>query len=205
MRSYQSESIAFFDLDGTLTSKDTLIEVLKFAKGRPRFYLGLVALSPVLMAYKMRLLSNQYAKEKMLAHYLKGMPVETFNALCKEFALTRLPRLFRKNALSELRRHLQNNTHVVIVSASPENWIQPWCQQFNIQCIATRLAVRDGRITGKIAGRNCHGNEKVRHILKKYNLTHYSKIYAYGDSPDDLPMLSLATESFYKPFKEQLY
>lgn len=205
MRNYETESIAFFDFDGTLTAKDTLAEVLKFARGKFRFYLGLAVLSPVLIGYKLRVVSNQYAKETMLAYFLKGMPIEIFNGLCKEFALTRLPHLFRKTALSELRRHLQNNTHVVIVSASPENWIQPWCQQFNIQCIATKLKIRDGKITGKIAGRNCQGNEKVKHILKKYNLSHFNKIYAYGDSPDDLPMLSLATESFYKPFKEQVY
>lgn len=197
-------SIAFFDFDGTLTSKDTMIELLKFAKGKFRFYAGLTVLSPVLLAYKTRLLSNQRAKEIMLSFYLKGMSVEDFDCICKDFAATRLPALFRKPALLELRRHLQNGTQVVIVSASPENWILPWCQQFNIKCIATKLKSRNGKLSGKIAGRNCHGNEKVKHILKKYNLSHYSKIYAYGDTPDDLPMLSLATESFYKPFKEQL-
>lgn len=204
MTNYPDSAIAFFDFDGTLTSKDTLIEILKFARGKFLFYAGLVLLSPVLFAYKIRLISNQRAKEIMLSLYLRGMRVEEFESLCKEFAETRLPALLRKSALIELRRHLQNDTQVVIVSASPENWILPWCQQFNIKCIATKLKIRNGRITGKIAGRNCHGNEKVKHILKKYNLSHYTKIYAYGDTPDDLPMLSLATESFYKPFKEQL-
>ncbi|WP_158559117.1 HAD family hydrolase [Deminuibacter soli] len=204
MKNYSDNSIAFFDFDGTLTSKDTLIELLKFARGKTRFYAGLVVLSPMLAAFKARLISNQRAKEIMLSFYLKGMPAEEFESICKDFAATHLPSLFRKPALTELRRHLQNDTQVVIVSASPENWILPWCQQFNIKCIATKLKVRDGKITGKISGRNCQGNEKVKHILKKYNLSHYTKIYAYGDTPDDLPMLSLATESFYKPFKEQL-
>ncbi|TDX01919.1 HAD family hydrolase [Dinghuibacter silviterrae] len=202
---YSHSAIAFFDFDGTITTKDTLAELLKFKVGRVKYYIGLVFLSPVLVLYKLGLLSNHNAKEIMLGYFLKGEPAAEFNALCREFAETRLPALFRKGALSEIRRHLQNNTQVVIVTASPENWVQPWCQQFNLECIATKLKVRNGRMTGKIAGQNCAGEEKVKLILKRYNLSYYTKIYAYGDTPGDLPMLSLATDSYYKPFKERAY
>jgi HAD superfamily hydrolase (TIGR01490 family) len=198
-------AIAFFDFDGTITSKDTLAEILKFAKGKFFYYFGLLILSPVLIAYKIRLMSNYRAKEIMLTYFLKGMPLEKFDMICKEFTETKLPFLFRKAALREIRRHLQNDTHVVIVSSSPENWILPWCKQYNLECIATKLKVHEGKISGKISGRNCYGKEKVKLILKKFNLSHYSKIYAYGDTPGDLPMLSLSTDSYYKPFKEQVY
>lgn len=202
---YSHSSIAFFDFDGTITSRDTLAELLKFKAGTFRYYLGLVFLSPVLILYKLGLLSNHRAKEIMLEYFLKGESAAEFNAMCREFAETRLPSLFRKGALTEIRRHLQNNTQVVIVTASPENWVQPWCQQFNLECIATKLKIRNGKLTGKIAGQNCAGEEKVKHILKRYNLSYYTKIYAYGDTPGDLPMLSLATDSYYKPFKERAY
>jgi phosphatidylglycerophosphatase C len=202
---YSHSSIAFFDFDGTITSKDTLAELVKFQKGKFKYYTGLVFLSPALILFKLGLISNHRAKEILLEFFFKGMPVSDFNARCREFAETRLPMLFRKGALSEIRRHLQNNTPVVIVTASPENWVLPWCQQYNLECIATRLKVRNGRLTGKISGQNCSGEEKVRHILKRYNLSYYTKIYAYGDTPGDLPMLSLATDSYYKPFKERAY
>ena len=202
---FTQSSIAFFDFDGTITSKDTLAELLKFVKGRFPYYSGIFVLSPILIAYKLGIISNHTAKENLLRYFLKGYPVSDFNALCKEFAETRMPHLFRKSAISEIRRHLQNNTRVVVVTASLENWVQPWCQQFNIECIATKLKTHNGRLTGHISGQNCSGEEKVKHILKRYNLSHYTKIYAYGDSPGDLPMLSLATDSYYKPFKEKGY
>ncbi|MGI8950689.1 MAG: HAD family hydrolase [Chitinophagaceae bacterium] len=205
MKEHSTSSIAFFDFDGTITSKDTLAEILKFAKGKFLYYLGLIVLSPILIAYKLRLLSNHRAKEIMLMFFLGGMRADDFEIICKEFSEIKLPELFRKAALHEIRRHLQNNTQVVVVSASPANWVLPWCEKFNIDCIATCLEIKDEKITGRITGRNCHGKEKVKLIQKKYNLSHYNKIYAYGDTRGDLPMLSLSTDRFYKPFKEKIY
>lgn len=202
---YSKTSIAFFDLDGTVTSKDTLPAFLKFIKGATRYYFALVVLSPVLAFYVLGFISNHRAKEILLSYFLKGFDAEKFGLLCRHFVEVKFPSLLRKEALQEIRRHLQNNTQVVIVSASPENWISPWCKHYNISCIATKLQVKDGKLTGKIEGKNCHGDEKVRNILKTYNLSHYSKIYAYGNSKGDLPMLSLATDSYYKPFVQRAY
>ena len=197
--------IAFFDFDGTITSKDTLAEILKFIKGKSNYYSGIFILSPIIVLYKLGILSNHRAKELLLMYFLKGFDANNFNALCREFSEKKLPHLLKKSALHEIRRHLQNKTPVVIISASAENWISPWCSKYNIECIATKLEVKDGKLTGKIEGRNCSGKEKVRHIQTKYKLSMYKKIYAYGDSREDLPMLSLATEKNYKPFRKFSY
>jgi HAD superfamily hydrolase (TIGR01490 family) len=197
--------IAFFDFDGTITTKDTLAEILKFIKGRFNYYLGILILSPVLILFKLKLITNHRAKEILLTYFLKGMNTKEFDASCKEFSETKLPQMFKRNALREIRKYLQNNTPVVIISASAENWILPWCAKYNIECIATKLQVKNGKLTGKIEGRNCSGEEKARHIRDKYQLSSYAKIYAYGDSKSDLPMLSLATEKYYNSFKEFTY
>lgn len=198
-------AIAFFDFDGTITSKDTLAEIIKFYKGKVAYYTGLVILSPVLIAYKLGILSNHRAKEMMIRFFFKGMDLNDFDSLCKEFTRVKLPALLRKQALTEIRKHIQSNTKVVIVSASPVNWISPWCKQFDIDCIATNLETKNKQLTGKILGRNCSGKEKVKCISAKYNLKSYSTIYAYGDTPGDLPMLALSTHKFYKPFREKIY
>ncbi len=205
MTKYSNSSIAFFDFDGTITSKDTLAEILKFQKGKLAYYFGLLILSPVIIAYKLKLIKNDTAKQILMIYFFKGTSIEKFNLMCEKFTVEVLPHLFRESALQEIRRHLQNDTKVVIVSSSPENWIMPWCAQYNLECIATKLEVKDGKITGKILGENCYGNEKVKSILRQYNLSFFSKIYAYGDSRGDLPMLSLSTDSYYKPFKEHQF
>lgn len=200
-----NSEIAFFDFDGTVTSKDTLAEVLKFIKGRVSYYIGILILSPIIAAYKLGVLSNHRAKELLLIYFLRGMDINEFNRLCKEFSEKKLPHLLKKSALYEIRKHLQKKTPVIIISASAENWIFPWCSKYNIECIATKLDVKNGKLTGKIDGLNCSGKEKVRHILLRYKLSDYAKIHAYGDSADDLYMLELATEKNYKPFRKFSY
>lgn len=196
-------SIAFFDFDGTITSKDTLAEIIKFAKGKNNYYTGLLILSPVLFLYKTKLLSNHRAKEIMLRYFFGGTGISEFTEICHQFTQKKLPSLIRKQALKEIQQHQQSNTKIVVVSASPVNWVSPWCRQNNIECIATQLEIKNAKITGKILGRNCSGDEKVNCIKAKYNLAGFSKIYAYGDTTGDLPMLALSTHKFYKPFKEK--
>ena len=204
MENNLEKSIAFFDFDGTITSKDTLAEIIKFAKGKSNYYKGLLILSPILFSYKTKLLSNHRAKEIMLQFFFKGTDVSEFEEICNQFTKEKLPALIRQPALKEIHQHQQNNTKVVVVSASPVNWVSPWCKQLNIECIATHLQVKNEKITGKILGRNCSGDEKVNCIKAKYNLAEFSKIYAYGDTSGDLPMLALSTHKFYKPFKKKI-
>lgn len=201
LTSKRSSAIAFFDLDGTLTSKDSLAELLKYIKGTTNYYSGLIILSPVLVAFKLRLIQNQKAKEILLRYFLKGMPANEFDSRCKEFISEKFPKLFRAKGLEEIDRHKKNNTKIVIVSASPVNWVGPLCEQLQLDCIASRMEVIEGRITGNLLGCNCHGEEKVKRIKESYDLAAYSEIYAYGDSRGDLPMLSLASHKFYKPFR----
>jgi phosphatidylglycerophosphatase C len=196
------KGIAFFDFDGTITTKDTLLEFIKFCKGVLPFYLGFVVNSPFLIAYKLKLISNQSAKEKILRYFFKDMPVEDFKKACDRFFRERLKSLVRPGAITEINRLKGEGYLVVVVSASPENWICQWAQGLGVELIASQLQVVEGKITGKILGKNCHGAEKVRRIKEKYHVSEYDPIYAYGDTSGDLPMMELAHNSYYKPFRK---
>jgi len=194
------KEIAFFDFDGTITKKDTLLEFIKFSKGNFRFYLGFILNLPYLVAFKLGIISNQSAKEKILRFFFHGMHAAVFKQHCEAFSKQVLPKLIRPKALEEIQKLKQNNIIVVVVSASPENWIEQWSQNLHLELIASRLEVNEGKVTGKILGKNCHGNEKVSRIREIYDLSHYRIVAAYGDSSGDKPMLQLASKSYYKPF-----
>lgn len=194
------KGIAFFDFDGTVTTKDTLLEFIKFAKGAPAFYGGFLYNIFYLLAYKIKVISNQEAKEKVLGYFFRGTEITDFDRMAIEFSKKKLPSVIRPKALQEILTLQNDNIDVVIVSASPENWIRHWCLEKNLILIASVLEIKNGKLTGKISGRNCHGQEKVRRILEKYSIEEYNEVYAYGDTKGDLPMLSLATKSYYKPF-----
>ena len=195
-------AIAFFDFDGTITYKDTLFEIIKYQKGNRALYLGLVKLSPWLIAMKLGIISNSAAKEKLLTFFFKDTPLQDFQRKCDEFIEKELPRLIRPGALREIHKNKQNNTTVVIVTASAENWTAGWCRKNDIQCIATKLEIKDGRITGRIDGKNCNDIEKVNRIKELFRLDEYETILAYGDTKGDKPMLSLAASAYYKPFRK---
>lgn len=195
------KQIAFFDFDGTVTTKDTLLEFIKFHKGSLFFLIGFLLNSPYLIAYKLNLISNQRAKEKVLKFFFRNTPLKQFQQQCEEFAIKAVPALVRPKAFKEIEDLKKQGIAVVIVSASPENWIRPWTDLMQIDLIATRLEISKERLTGKIIQRNCHGKEKVRRIQEQFALSEYEKIFAYGDTSGDKPMLQLADISFYKPFR----
>lgn len=196
-----TNGIAFFDFDGTITTKDTLLEFIKYSKGNVRFYLGFLINSPYLVAFKLKLIPNQTAKEKVLQFFFKGTTEKVFQEKCDAFATQIVPTLLRPKALEEIEKFKAAGTPVVIVSASPENWISKWADSIGATLIATRLEVKNGVLTGKISGKNCYGQEKVRRINERYQLADYYPISAYGDSSGDKAMLAKATAPFYKPFR----
>jgi phosphatidylglycerophosphatase C len=196
-----TKRIAFFDFDGTITTHDTLLEIIKYCKGNTRFYLGFCLNAPFLLAYKAGIISNQLAKEKVLRYFFGKMPLNAFQQACDAFALSHLPQLIRPKALQEITQLKTAGAQVVIVTASAAQWLQQWCQQKDVQLIATRLEVKNELLTGKIEGVNCHGQEKVRRIRENFDLSQYGEVYCYGDTKGDKPMLELATFRFYKPFR----
>ena len=194
--------IAFFDFDGTITTKDTFLEFIKFCKGNLRFYTGMLLNLHYLVAFKLKIIPNQKAKEKVLEHFFKGMPAEEFKNLCHQFSQQALPKLIRPKAIEEIKKLQAEDYALVIVSASPQNWILPWAESMNLPVLASCLELNDGKVTGKLDGKNCRGAEKVRRITEKYVMSDYETIYAYGDSSGDLEMLKLATKAHYKPFRK---
>src|SRR5947207_839255 len=129
-----------------------MLELIKFSKGKFSFFSGMALLSPSMVAMKLGLLSTSAAKEKMLGHFFKGMPLPLFNETCIRFNSIKLPSLLRKNAMAEMHRHIQNNTEVVVVSASADNWVAPSCNKYGLKFLCTRLHIADNTITGKLDG-----------------------------------------------------
>lgn len=193
--------LALFDFDGTITKDDSLLKFIRFVVGDARFVFGLVVLSPILVAYKLKLIPNYKAKQKMLSWFFKGMSKEAFFKVANEYSLVHIDKILRPKAMEKIKWHKAQGHQVVIVSASIDCWLRPWCEKNGLELIATKLEIKDDVVTGKLLTKNCYGVEKVNRIKEVYNLEKYDYIYAYGDSSGDTQMLKLANESFYKPFR----
>ena len=192
------KKIYAFDFDGTLTTKDTLIEFIRYAKGSMALGLGFLRYAHLLVLMKLGLYPNYKAKQKVFAHFFKNTTLDDFNALCKAFAASS-SHLLRPNAIEAIDQAIKEGSEVVIVSASIDNWVQPFFPQ--VKVVGTQIEVIDGKLTGRFITKNCYGQEKVNRILSLHPNRQDYHLTAYGDSRGDKEMLAFADESYFKPFR----
>ena len=200
------KKIYCFDFDGTLTTSDTLLEFIKYAKGRGRFLMVFLMYSPLLVLMKLHLYPNRKAKQQIFAHLFAGMRIEKFDALCRDFA-EESQHLLRPKGITLMHEALVAGAQVFIVSASIDNWVRPFFDIRNlkgVQVLGTQIEVEDGKLTGRFKSNNCYGKEKVHRIaeaLKYFERSEY-EIEAFGDSRGDKEMLAFADKGHFKPFRE---
>lgn len=122
-------TLALFDFDGTITTDDSLLKFIRFVVGDVRFIIGLIVLSPILVAYKLKLIPNYKAKQKMLSWFFKGCSQKEFKKVANDYSLKHIDEILRQKAMEKLSWHKKQNHKIVIVSASIECWLYPWCEK----------------------------------------------------------------------------
>ncbi len=193
-------NLALFDFDGTITTKDTLIEFIKYVVGDRTYLTGMAKNLPMLLAFKLKLIPNDVAKKRLLYYFFKDISESRLKEMAKKYSLTTIDKITKQSALKKIEWHKDRGDRVVVVSASMECWIKPWCDREEIELISTKLKFKDEKFIGDFDGKNCHGQEKANKIIQSIDLDYYDSIYAYGDSNGDRQMLELATYAGYRVF-----
>jgi HAD superfamily hydrolase (TIGR01490 family) len=189
--------VAFFDFDGTLTKRDSLLPFLRFVAGTPQFFIQMISISPVLAAYATGILPNHVAKEKLLRHCLGGIPFQHLKKLSRNYSNTILPHILKSEGYERFLWHKAQGHECTLVSASLDCYLEPWAKQQGFSnCISTKLAIENHVYTGNIDGSNCYGPEKVERIKALYPDVDRRITYAYGDSRGDREMLALCNFGF---------
>ncbi len=193
-----------FDFDGTLTTSDTLLEFIKFAKGKSRFLMVFLMYSPLLVLMKLHLYPNWKVKQMIFAHLFCGMSIGKFDKLCHAFAVE-YQHLLRPQGIQRVHEALTAGSQVFVVSASIDNWVRPFFLVRGlegVEVLGTQIEVVDGKLTGRFLSRNCYGAEKVHRITAALPQDRQAyTIEAFGDSRGDKEMLAFADHGHYKPFR----
>ncbi len=196
-------AIAAFDFDGTITWSDSFLPFLRHAVGFARFWSGLAILSPWMAAYAAGRIANDRLKERFLTTYLKGWSETELDAAAKSFCKSGMARLVNRDAMERLRWHADQGHRILIISASPEFYLRVWAETAGVDdVIGTRLDMSNGRVSGRLTGPNCHGEEKVRRFESQVGPFSELEVFAYGDSKSDLPLLNRAAHAFYKSLSQ---
>jgi len=193
--------LAVFDFDGTITRKDTLIEFIKFSRGRFKLYGGLFLFSPLLLAMKLKIYPNRKAKQRFFSFFYKGVSINQFNRWGIEFSDLIDKMLFPK-AIEALHLHKNNGDKIIIISASIENWIKPWANKQGLDgVLSTQIEIdANHRLTGKFLTKNCYGQEKVERFLEAFPNRNEYRLIVYGNGLGDKEMIEIADEGFYNRF-----
>ncbi len=194
--------MAAFDLDGTLTDDGSVFAWLRHIAGTRRTYLRALRLIVPLSVGAVR--SGPWAdnaKERLFHGLLAGLEFDDVLEQSRTFALSHLSAKGRAEVLARLQWHRGHGHEVVLVSASPQIYVEIIAAELGAQgALGTRLGIdARGRLTGSYQGLNCRGREKMRRLEEWIAARGYSaapEIYAYGNSRGDRRLLGGATHPF---------
>jgi phosphatidylglycerophosphatase C len=196
-------AVAVFDFDGTITRGDSTTAFCR-AAFPDRLLPAVLRSAPALAGFALGRVARQRVKESLLTAVLGGRSEPEVRARAAEWAAGSLPGMVRPAALERLRWHQARGHRVVLASASLELLLEPWAREARVDdVLASRLEVSDGRLTGRLAGPNCYGPEKVARLAALLGDLTAVELYAYGDSRGDRELLAAARHPVYRPFRDR--
>ena len=198
-----NKGLALFDFDGTISNRDSFLYFMWWFK-RGLLLQTVFKQFPKIILFKFGYYPNQRLKEAFLRGMFAGVSAESLGRKAEEFCTYVLPSLIRPGFWHKYDWHRQRGHIMVVVTATPRLLLEKWCQDHHMDIIGSELqSDQRNRITGRLSGLNCMGEEKVRRINEHYAAAEYREIFAYGDTSGDLPMLNLAPPEnrSFKPFR----
>lgn len=197
----QTETLALFDFDGTISNKDSFVEFMKFTHGTPVFMFRMAMGFLTFAGWKLGLVKSHYTKVKALRGFYRGWSEDRMKEARSRFTKQIIPKILFSNALERIDWHKEQGHRIVVVTASCDAWLGDWVHEMGLELLCTEMELKDGVYTGELSKPNCRGKEKVNRINQHLNLKDYASIYAYGNDHGDKQMLGIATHPHFREFE----
>ncbi len=201
MNASGDRTVAAFDVDGTITTRDCVLPFLRRI-GSARALLTHLGTRPHRTLPGLLRGDRDAIKALATAATFRGRSEVEVRSVAADFAHHVHERWLRSEVVDRLRTHRANGDTIVLVSASYEVYLRPLAQLLGADgVLATRLAATNGVLTGKLDGPNCRGPEKVRRLHQwldeQFGGRDLLRVVAYGDSPGDRELLADADEAHW--------
>jgi len=191
----RTATVAVFDLDGTLTWRDTLLSFLTgYLQRHPTRSLRLWRLPPALTAYGCFSRDRGALKSAMIRMVMGGEPRARIDAWTDAFVAGLKARgTFRAQALAVLEEHRAAGDHLVLLSASPDLYVPRIGRLLGFErTLCTEIRWRQDILDGALVTANRRGEEKSSCLAWLRMQYPGLPVVAYGNSDSDLPHLRLA-------------
>lgn len=194
------KKLAIFDVDYTLTSSETMVELLKFyLKKYPfRFYYAFNSLRGFL-GFASGLTDEKKSKEVHLK-FLEKFTADELEKFIEDYYNNQLKKILLKDGFKKLSELKTQGYTVILSSASPEIYLHKLYEYKDIDKIFGSKFGRyeDGRFKSVMIGNNNKGQEKIERLKEYINLDEVDlkNSVMFSDSLSDLPLLNLCGKGY---------
>lgn len=202
------DRLAIFDVDYTLTKRETQVELIKFLiRHDPRKALYLPNSALAALGFLLGFHDEKASKEQNLK-VLRGLTESDLTQLSRRFMEESVKPMLYQDGIRRLKKHHEEGMRVILISASPEFYIREFERSPYIEkAMGTRFEIKDGIFTGKMIGRNNKGDEKI-HRLMEYlgqDPIDWSESVMYSDSLSDKPLMDRMGQAYLINHKKNPY
>jgi phosphatidylglycerophosphatase C len=188
--------LAVFDLDGTITRRDTLLPyVMGFPTSTARKALGMLALIGTLFLFVVGRRDHGDVKAAFIHLTLSGQPRSQVEAWTSQFVPALLQHGLFADALRAIERHKQEGARLVLMSASTDLYVPAIGAALGFdEVICTGVRWNGDYLDGRLSTPNRRGTEKAR-CFEALRTAHPGlTTAAYGNTASDLDHLRLADQ-----------
>ncbi|ACD53000.1 HAD family hydrolase [Clostridium botulinum] len=201
------KKIAIFDIDYTITKKETLMEFFKYYIKKDiraiRFLPRAIYCGGM---YLLKFYDEKMVKEKFLK-FIDGISEEELDKIVESFYTEKLSNLLYSDAMDMMKKLKAEGYDIYLISASPEFYINKFYSVKEVdRVIGTKFKFNDGKFLRQMDGINCKGEEKVRRlkeVLKEEKIeVDFKESYMFSDSLSDKPLLDLVGKPYLINYKK---
>ena len=191
-------SLAFFDFDGTLTTKDTILSLgLLLVEGKKSKVMTKVALLILLSMTKYHMITNHIFKILFCRLLLMDRDEKEVENLLMKFFEKYLPEILDPWVMESLWHHRKCGDEIYLVSSNFDFFLRSLLPRWGIKgVIATSVEIVEGRFTGRLLGMTCHGKQKLIRVLDCFDASRVREAVGYGDSCSDLYLLQYVSRGY---------
>jgi HAD superfamily hydrolase (TIGR01490 family) len=191
--------LAIFDFCGTLVNFQTANAFVDFVTGKQ------FSKQSLILDFIWKLLINgkllpPRMRQRFKLLKLRGFKLDKLKLLSKEFVDQKLIPNENKIVVNRLKQHKKQGDIIIIISGAYNIYLKIYGKRhFVDHVIATKIASKNNKLTGKIFGQECVGKNKLVYLKKIIKTSKFDLInsFVYTDNYfSDKPLLEIVGNRF---------
>lgn len=190
--------VVFFDLDGTISRRDTLFGyVAGFVRRHPSRIPRYLAVLPALIGYALGVRDRGYLKGALLHGVMGGALRKDVQTWTDEYVPRLIERGVFDEALAAIRKHRDAGDHLVLMTATVDLYVPDLAQALGFDaCQCSQVAWSEDRLEGWLTSPNMRDEEKAAALRRTVARFPGRRLVGYGNSAPDLPHLKLVDHAY---------